>query len=71
MKTIQIQIAEEVTIELLQVAKELNKSTEEVIKDAVDKYLALYNIHNLRNQLSGVASKLGFTSEEEIFNAVS
>ncbi len=71
MNTISIKIEDELKRQVEEKAKELQINTNDLIVKALNEFLYLARVNQLRDDLTDYAKKQGFESEEDIFREIS
>jgi len=69
--TITIRLPEKLQKELDSVVKEEHTSKSEIIRDAIERYLALKKFRQLRKKVLPFAEAQGLLTDEDIFKAIS
>jgi len=69
--TITIRLPEKLQKELNEVVKAEKTSKSEVIRDAIERYLAIKRFHQLRRKTLPFAEAQGLITDEDIFKAIS
>ena len=69
--TITIRLPDKVQKELDKVVKAEKTSKSEVIREAVERYLAIKRFHQLRKAVLPFAEAQGLLTDEDIFNSIS
>ena len=69
--TITIRLPDKVQKELDKVVKAEKTSKSEVIREAVERYLAIKRFHQLRKRVLPFAEAQGLLTDEDIFNSIS
>ena len=68
---IQIQLTDDILKQLDTLSNEMAMDRDEVILNALKKYLLLNEVHKLREQLSQKLDKNQFGTEEDLLHAIS
>lgn len=68
---IQIQLTDDVLKQLDSLSSEMDMARDQVILNALKKYLMLNEVHKLRDRLSQKLDKSQFGSEEDLLDAIS
>ncbi len=69
--TITIRLPEKLQKDLNRVVKEEKTSKSDVIRDAIERYIALKRFQQLRKKILPFAEAGGLVTDEDIFKAVS
>ena len=69
--SIELNINRRLAEKVSKVSEELNMDANELIIKAIKKFLHAQEMLSFRKELKGVAKKNGFTSEEDIYQAIS
>lgn len=68
---IQIQLTDDILKQLDSLSNEMDMGRDELILNALKKYLLLNEVHKLRDQLSRKLDRTQFGSEEDLLDAIS
>ncbi len=71
MTAMTIRIPEQLQKDLEKLCKQQHRSTSDVVRDSLRKYLALEQMRLLREKLRPHAEAAGFLTDEDVFRAVS
>ncbi len=71
MNALTIRIPEELAEKLEQLCKSQQRSTSDVVRESLRRYLALEELRAIRDQLRPHAEAAGALTDEDIFKAVS
>ena len=71
MSTMTIRIPDVLRKDLEKLCKKQHRSTSDVVRESLRKYLALEQMNQLRETLRPQAEQAGFLSDEDVFKAVS
>lgn len=71
MGTMTIRIPEGLRRDLEKLCKRQNRSSSDVIRESLRKYLALEQMNQLREKLRPHAETAGFLTDEDVFKVVS
>ena len=69
--TLNIRIPDSLQEELQALCKKQHRSTSDVVRDSLRRYLALEQMNQLREKLRPHAEAAGFLTDEDVFKAVS
>ncbi|RKY28195.1 MAG: CopG family transcriptional regulator [Planctomycetota bacterium] len=69
--TLNIRISAAMQDELRELCEQQHRSTSDVVRDSLQKYLAVDQMNRLREKLRPRAEAAGFLTDEDVFKAVS
>ena len=69
--TLNIRIPDALQDELQALCKKQHRSTSDVVRDSLRRYLAIEQMNQLREKLRPQAEAAGFLADEDVFKAVS
>lgn len=69
--TITVRLSEKLQRDLAKVVKTEKTSKSDIIRDAIERYIALKRFQQLRNKVLPFAEAEGLITDEDIFKAVS
>jgi predicted DNA-binding protein len=71
MSTLSITVADETRNSLYELARSLGKTEQELVSEAIEKYIAIREFYRIRSRIIGSSGLEDLPSDEEIFEIVS
>jgi len=70
-QTLTIRIPDDLREELQKISKEESKPMSDLVRESLQRYLAIYKFRRLRNKVLPFAESQGILTDEDVFNLIS
>ena len=70
-QTLTIRIPDDLREELQKISKEESKPMSDLVRESLQRYLAIYKFHRIRNKVLPFAESQGILTDEDVFNLIS
>ncbi len=70
-QTLTIRIPDDLRAELQEVSKNENKPVSDIVRESLNRYLAIYRFRRLRNMTLPFAEAQGILTDDDVFSMIS
>ncbi len=70
-QTLTIRIPDDLREELQKISKEESKPMSDLVRESLQRYLAIYKFRRIRNKVLPFAESQGILTDEDVFNLIS
>ena len=70
-QTLTIRIPDDLREELQKISKEESKPMSDLVRESIQRYIAIYKFRRIRNKVLPFAESQGILTDEDVFNLIS
>lgn len=70
-QTLTIRIPDDLREELKKISKEESKPMSDLVRESLQRYIAIYKFRRIRNKVLPFAESQGILTDEDVFNLIS
>ena len=71
MQAVTVRIPDDLRKELQQISNAVAKPISDLVRESIQKYVAIYNFRRLRNTILPFAEAQGILTDEDVFKSIS